>query len=463
MSDQLGSAIPAFQGRVVTPEDGGYDAARKVWNGAIDHRPAIVAQCTDADDVAAALAFARDRGLEVSVRGGGHNFGGNAVWPDSLVVDLRAINQVTVDPRARVARCGGGARLGELDAATQEHGLATPSGTVSNTGVGGLTLGGGFGWLTHDHGMSIDNLVSARMVLADGSFVEASPDENADLFWAIRGGGGNFGVVTEFRFALHPVGPLVHAAMLFWPLAQGVEALAVMRDTIADLPPGLGGLLGVGLNAPPAPFVPEQHHLAPGHALLLAGFGAAEEHAAVVDAARSKLPPLFDFVSPMPYTALQSMLDDAAPPGILAYERALYLNDMTEGAIEVMAEFSARKNSPMSFAPVFRMDGAFSAVPDDATAFGGSRRPAYTVNLACVAPTPDLLGADTAWAQEYWSALRPFARDEGSYVNFMVEPDQERIVAAYGPEKYQRLAKIKARYDPENVFRHNANIKPADR
>jgi FAD/FMN-containing dehydrogenase len=400
-------------------------------------------------------------GLVVSGGARGHNFAGNAVWPESLVVDLRPMDQVVADPEARVARCGGGALLGQLDTATQEHGLAIPSGTISHTGVGGLTLGGGFGWLTHDHGMSIDNLLSAQVVLADGSVVEASPDTEADLFWAIRGGGGNFGVVTEFRFGLHPVGPMVHMALLFWPLAQGAEALRVMHETIGALPERMGGLLAIGMNAPPAPFVPPEHHFAPGYALVLAGFGSTEEHAAVVDAARAELAPLFEFVTPMPYTALQSMMDESAPPGILAYERALYLDDLTDDVLAVMAEFSGRKSSPMSFSVTFRMDGAFSAVADDATAFGGSRQPGYTVNFACIAPEPELLVADTAWVKEYWEALRPFARDSGSYVNFMVEPDQERIVAAYGAEKYQRLAKIKAQYDPENVFRHNANIKPA--
>ncbi|NUR26025.1 MAG: FAD-binding oxidoreductase [Catenulispora sp.] len=461
MSELTETEIPLFSGRVLTGGDPDYDEARKVWNGGIDHRPAVIAQCRRAEDVAAALGFARDHGLDVSVRGGGHNFGGNAVWPESLVVDLRPLDQVLVDPEARVARCGGGALLGQLDTATQEHGLAVPAGTISHTGVGGLTLGGGFGWLTHDHGMSIDNLLSAQMVLADGTIVEVSPDSEADLFWAIRGGGGNFGVVTEFRFGLHPVGPLVHMALLFWPPAQGAEALTVMRETVEALPEGMGALLGIGLNAPPAPFVPPEHHFAPGFGLILAGFGSTEDHGAVVDAARTKLAPLFEFVTPMPYTALQSILDESAPPGILAYERALYLDDLTDDVIAVLTEFSGRKNSPMSFSPTFRMDGAYSAVSDDATAFGGSRRPGYTVSMACVAPTPELHEADTAWVKEFWQALRPLARNSGSYVNFMVEPDQERIVASYGAEKYQRLAKIKAQYDPENVFRHNANIKPA--
>jgi FAD/FMN-containing dehydrogenase len=460
MSDH-DSTIPGFSGRLVTPSDSGYDEARRVWNGAIDHWPALVAQCRSAEDVAAALITARTRDLDVSVRGGGHNFAGNAVWSGTLTIDLRPLAAVKVDPVTRTAYCQGGALMAGLDAATQEHGLAVPSGTISHTGVGGLTLGGGFGWLTRDHGLSIDNLRSAQVVLADGRIVEASPDSHPDLFWAIRGGGGNFGVVTEFRFGLHPVGPVVQMGLLFWPLTQGAEALQAIRDTLAGLPPGFGGLAAVGLNAPPAPFVPEQFHLAPGHALIIAGFGTAEEHEAVVESVRTKATPLFEFVTPMPYTALQSMLDDAAPPGILAYERALYLDDLTPDAIKVMADFSTTKNSPMSFSPVFGINGAYAEVADEDTAFGGSRRPGFVVNLACIAPAPELLEADTAWVKEYWAALLPFARGAGSYVNFMAEPDQERVVAAYGPDKYQRLAAIKAEYDPANVFRHNANIRPA--
>ncbi|MEY9934583.1 FAD/FMN-containing dehydrogenase [Catenulispora sp. GP43] len=463
MSGHIGGTYPNFSGRVVTEADPDpdYDSVRMVWNGAIDHRPAAVAQCQNAQDVAAALIAARIRGLDVSVRGGGHNFAGNAVWPDALTVDLRAMSAVRVDPVTRTAYCQGGALLSDLDTATQNLGLAVPAGTVSHTGVGGLTLGGGFGWLTREHGLSIDNLRSAEVVLADGRIVEACADSHPDLYWAIRGGGGNFGVVTEFRFDLHPVGPIVQVGLLFWPLSQGTEALRTMRETLESLPAGFAAMLGIGMNAPPAPFVPERFHLAPGHALIIVGFGAPDVHEKVVAGVREQLPPLFDLVTPMPYTALQSLLDDAAPPGILAYERALYLDALTDDAIEVMKEFSGRKSSPMSFAPVFTLDGAYTAVDDDATAFSGLRRPTYAVNFACIAPAPELLAADIEWVKEYWQALLPFSRGAGSYVNFMVEPDQERVVAAYGADKYRRLAAIKREYDPENLFRHNANIKPA--
>jgi hypothetical protein len=249
--------------------------------------------------------------------------------------------------------------------------------------------------------------------------------------------------------------------LFFWPLDQGTEALRLVRDVEPTLPARTGTLLAAGLSAPPAPFVPEQYHFAPGHALIVAGFGTAADHAAVLDPIRAALPPLFEFVSPMPFTALQSMLDDAAPPGILAYEKALYLDDLTDDAVSVMVEFSRMKSSPLSFAPIFRVDGAYSEVADEATAFGGARRDGYVVNMACVAPSPELLDADTTWACSYWDALLPFSRGAGSYVNFMVEDDQDRVRAAYGEAKYKRLAQTKAEYDPENTFRHNANIRPA--
>ena len=461
MSQQLEATISGFHGQVITSADAEYETARKVWNGAIDHRPRLIARCRSAEDVAAALGHARSTGLDVSVRGGAHNFAGNAVWPDALTIDLSELARVEVDPAARTVFCQGGALLSGLDAATQEHGLAVPSGTISHTGVGGLTLGGGFGWLTREHGLSIDNLVSVRMVTADGRIVDASERSHPDLFWAVRGGGGNFGVAAEFTFRAHPVAPLVNMGLLFWPIEQGTEALLLIRDTLARLPGGSNALVGIAMNAPPAPFVPEQYHFAPGHALILAGFGSPEEHAALVESVRAGLAPLFDFVSPMPYTALQSMLDDAAPPGILAYERALYLDELTDDVIAVMSEFSLRKSSPMSFAPMFRLDGAFTDVDDAATAFGGARRPCYVINPACMAPSPELFQADRGWVRSFWEALLPYARGAGSYVNFLAEQDQERVMAAYGPEKYRRLAAVKARYDPENVFRHNANIKPA--
>ncbi|HEX5116099.1 MAG TPA: FAD-binding oxidoreductase, partial [Pseudonocardiaceae bacterium] len=323
-----------FTGRLISSSDTDFDTARSVWNGDIDRRPAVIARCTGPSDVGEAIRFARDTGLEISVRGGAHNFGGAAVAADGMMIDMSAIRGVTVDPATRRAHCGGGATMADLDAATQEHGLAVPAGTISHTGVGGLTLGGGFGWLTNRHGLACDNVLSADVVTADGELIHASAVEHPDLYWAIRGGGGNFGVVTDFEFQLFPVGPMVQVSLFFWGLDQGVEAMRVTREVTTDMPRDLGALL-VGLNAPPAPFVPEEYHLAPGYALLVAGFGDPAVHAGLVRRVRDLLPPAFDMVTDLPYVELQRMIDDSAPWGIRAYEKAVYLESMTDQVISV--------------------------------------------------------------------------------------------------------------------------------
>jgi len=449
-----------FSGTVLTPGDDGYDAARSVWNGAIDRHPAVIAQCTGAEQVAAAIAFGRESGLEISVRGGGHNFAGFAVVEDGLMIDLSQMRSVSVDPAARRARCGGGATWADLDGAAQEHGLAVTGGFISHTGIAGLTLGGGIGWMTRMAGLSCDNLVGAEVVTADGRILHASADENPDLYWALRGGGGNFGVVTSFEFALHPVGPMVNFGMFFWGVDQGEQALRFCRDYVESVPENNGILVG-GLNAPPAPFVPEQHHFAPGYALFVVGFGTPEEHAAAIAPVRGAVPALFEFVSPIPYTMLQSMMDEGNPWGITAYEKALHLDEMSDGAIAVIAEHLPRKQSPLSFMPIFVVDGAYSRVPDDATAFSGKRSTRWVVNIAAVCPDPAGLDGERQWVRDFWQALLPHAGNAGSYVNFMSEYEEDRVRAAYGAAKYDRLARIKAEYDPDNLFHLNANIKPA--
>ena len=459
----MGSALqefrPGFDGEVLLPHDAGYDEARSVWNGDIDRRPALIARCGAPAQVAQAIALARHEGLELSVRGGGHNFGGSAVCDDGVMIDLSPMNDVTVDAAARRARCGGGATWADLDGATQAHGLGVTGGFISHTGVGGLTLGGGMGWLTRMAGLSCDNLVSAEVVLADGRVVRASAEENEDLFWAIRGGGGNFGVVTEFEFALHEVGPLAQLGLFFWPAEQGVEALRHSRSVVAGLPAGVGALIA-GLSAPPAPFVPEQHHFAPGFALLVASWGSPEAHAELVAPVRDVLPPLFELVTPIPYTELQKMFDEGNAWGMHAYEKALYLDELSDEVIDIFAEQLPRKASPLSFVPVFPLDGAYQQVGDDDTAFGGSRSARFVFNIAALCPVPDLLPADRAWVRSFWEALRPHASGSGSYVNFMTDVEEDRVRAAYGPAKYERLARIKGDYDPDNVFHNNANIKP---
>ena len=318
MTQALESALDEFRwtftGQVIMPADSAYDTARAVWNAEIDRDPAMIARCLNAADVSAAVIFARQQGLEISVRGGAHNVSGSAVGDGGLMIDLSQLREVTVDPAGRRARVGGGALLADMDAATQAHGLATPSGLVSHTGVGGLTLGGGMGWLTRKFGMAIDNLIAAEIVVADGRILRAAADENPDLFWAIRGGGGNFGVVTGFEFQLHKVGPLIEFGLFFWGLDQGTEVLRTARDVIGTLPGDVNAVIA-GLNAPPAPFVPEQHHFRPGYALLVTGFGSAEEHAAVAARIREAVPPLFELVTPMPYVELQQLLDETSPWG----------------------------------------------------------------------------------------------------------------------------------------------------
>jgi FAD/FMN-containing dehydrogenase len=444
---------------VLTPGEAGYDEARSVWNGEIDRRPAVIAGCKRADDVVAAIAFARARNVELSVRGGGHNYAGRAVCDDGVMIDLSRMNTVTVDPTAKRAFAGGGATWADFDAATQAHGLAATGGVISHTGVGGLTLGGGMGWLTRKAGLSCDNLLGVEIVTADGRVLHASDRENADLFWAVRGGGGNFGVVTTFEFALHDVGPIVNLALLFWPAEQGAAALRLARDTIAKLPEGMGALVAA-MSAPPAPFVPEQYQLMNGVALMIAGWDSPEQHLEAIAGAREAMPPLFELITPIPYTEMQKMLDESAPWGILAYEKALYLDEMSDAATDVIAEWLPKKASPMSLVPIFPLDGAYARVDDNATAFGGSRSTRWVVNMDATGPTPELLEADRAWVRAFWDALRPHANGSGSYVNFIADDDDQRVRDSYG-EKYKRLARIKAEYDPDNVFHLNANIKPA--
>jgi FAD/FMN-containing dehydrogenase len=450
----------AMTGSVLLPDEGGYHEARAVWNGDIDRSPAMIARCETQDDVIEALRFAQQEGLEVAVRGGGHAYSGSSVCDGGMMIDLSRMRKVYVDPERRRAVVGGGASWADLDGAAQVYGLAVTGGVISHTGVGGLTLGGGMGWLTRKVGLSCDNLLSATVALPGGRCVRASAQEYPDLFWAIRGGGGNFGVVTEFEYALHEVGPEVHLGLFFWSIDDSVSALTLCRDIIPALPDNTGVLIGAALNAPPLPAVAEQHHGALGHALIVAGFGTAEEHARAVAPIRERLTPLFEIVTPIPYTALQQMLDDSAPWGVRGYEKALDLEDLSDDAIAVLTEHAARKASPMSFAPVFYLGGAFSRTADDDTAFGGSRLPHYVVNIAAHSMDAEGLTADRTWVRSIWDALRPLARNEGGYINFMAEADEDRIRTTYGPDKYERLARIKAEYDPGNVLHRNANIKP---
>lgn len=454
------STLGTRPGSIITPEDPRFEDARRVWNADIELRPALLVQCASPGEVSSALNWAQERGVEIAVRGGAHSMSGASSVEGGMVIDLSQMRQVSVDPLAKRARVGGGATLADLDAACQEHGLAVPAGMISHTGVGGLTLGGGMGWLTRQAGLTIDNLVSAEVVLADGRILRASATEHSDLYWALRGGGGNFGVVTEFEFQLHEVGPMVEFGLFFWGLEQGADLLRYARDLIATLPRELNVVIAA-LNAPPAPFVPEPHRLRPGYALLLTGFGPATQHADVTDQIRTALPPLFEMVSPMPYTAVQQLLDEANAWGHFNYEKATYLPDLSDDVVEVITGFVPRKTSPLSVMLIYRLDEAYTDVDEDDTAFGGGRTPRYSVFLVAVAPDKSLLAADRAWVRSFWDALQPAAQGDGSYVNALTDYDDDRLRATYGHDKLARLRSIKTKYDPDNLFHRNVNIKPA--
>jgi FAD/FMN-containing dehydrogenase len=444
-------------GPVLTSADEGYDDARRVWNAAFDRRPAVIVECVSAADVAAAVRFARTEGLEITVRGGAHSIPGLSASEGGVVVSLRRLNAVQVDPDSRRVRVQGGALLGDVDAATQPFGLALPAGLISHTGIGGLTVGGGMGWLTRLGGLTIDNLVSAEVVVADGRILRAADDVHPDLFWAIRGGGGNFGIVTEFEFRLIEAGPTVQFGLFFWGEEQGPQALRLIREVATGLPRTMYAMPAAGLTAPPAPFVPVEHQGRTGYALLLVGFGDAAEHREVTEHVRAALPPLFDTAAPMPFVALQQLMDESNAWGFYCYDKSGFFEDLTDEMIDVLTDHVPRKTSPLSVLLFYRLDEAYSEAAEGGTAFGGGRTPRWGGFFIGLTPTPDMLPAEREWVRSLWTALRPQMMGEGTYVNALGTDETDRIRASYGP-KYGRLAAIKATYDPENVFRRNINI-----
>lgn len=447
-----------MSGTLLEPGDPEYDEARKVWNAAIDARPALIAMCASADDVAKAVTYAVQNGLEIAVRGGAHGMSGKATVDGGMMIHLGALNRVVVDAPSRRVHVGGGALLRDVVDATQEFALATPIGLIGHTGVGGLTTAGGMGWLSRKHGLALDNVVSAEVVTADGRILRASDTENPDLFWAIRGGGGNFGVVTEFEFALHPVGPMIQLGMLFWGLDHGREVLQLTEEIGVALPAEINVVLAA-LNAPPAPFVPAEYQLQPGYALLVVGFGSSEEHEGVLSQVRERLAPAWEFVTPMPYAALQVMLDEGNAWGFYGYEKGFQVAELNDDVIAVITERVPKKQSPLTAVLFYRVDGAYSSVPDDATAYAGERRPGWYVFPIAMCPVPEMLAAEREWCRELYAAMEPHLLQR-IYVATLDE-DRSSVAAAYGAEKYDRLAQIKRTYDPDNVFHRNANITPA--
>ena len=459
--DLVGSAAltdlrRSVRGEVVTRADPGYEVHRRVWNGSIDRRPHTIVRCTSADDVRAAVRFGRDHGLPLALRGGGHSFPGLSTCDDGVVVDLRPMNGIRVDSRAREATVQAGALIGEVDEATQPHGLAVPAGIVSHTGVAGLTLGGGIGWVMRKHGLTIDQLVGADMVTADGDLVHCDVDENADLFWGLRGGGGNFGVVTDFRFRLVPLGPQVMAGAVFWPAEEAEEVLRFYREWVGDCPDELMTIV-VQRLAPPLPAVPADLVGKPVIAVAVCFAGGVEDGERVLRPLRGFGSPVLDLLRPKPFTEHQRMFDPSFRHGCWYYVRSCDVAALTDEVIEVMAEQGRNISSPVTSVALWQMGGAVARVGDDDTAFNG-RHAGFTFNINGNTETADGFDEQREWARSYWSALEPF--HQSVYVNFLMEEGEARVRQAYGERKFDRLKEVKRAYDPTNVFRLNQNIRP---
>jgi FAD/FMN-containing dehydrogenase len=446
----------ALRGEVVLPGDAAYDEARSVWNGMIDRRPALIARCADASDVVAAVGFARSEGLLVAVRGGGHNVAGNATCDGGLVIDLSPMKGIEVDADARTVRAQGGLTWGELDGETQKHGLATTGGLVTTTGVAGFTLGGGIGWMMRKHGLACDNLIGAEVVTADGQRVRASESENAELLWGLRGGGGNFGIVTEFEFRLHPVSEIV-GGLLGWPASSARDVLRVWREWVRDTPDDLCTMAAF-LYAPPEPFVPEEVQGTP--IFGIACFHLNTEGTADADfQALRDLGPALDVVGPMPYQAIQGMFDAGTPRGSHNYWRSGYLDELSDEAIDTIIAHAGDIPFPMSQIHIHQMGGAMSRVPDGASAFG-SRQAPFLMNYIALWLDPAQDDDNVAWCKRASDAMAPYTTGQ-RYVNFLADEGEAGVRSAYESETFERLQNLKVRYDPTNFFRLNQNIKPA--
>lgn len=441
-----------LRGELLRPRDTGYDGARSIWNGMIDRRPALIARCAGAADVLRCVILAREHGLLVSVKGGGHNVSGNAVCDDGLMIDLSGMKSIRVDPMRRTVRADAGVTWGELDRETQAFGLATPGGFVSTTGVAGLTLGGGIAWLMGKHGLACDNLLSVDMITADGRLVTANATEYEDLFWGVRGGGGNFGVVTSLEFRLHPVGPTVLAGGLFHPLTRVQEVHAAFQELIGTAPDELTALVAL-LNVP---------DIGPSVVVGVCYAGPTEEGEKILRPLRQLGAPLADLVAPVPYTQIQQMFDPMYPRGRRNYWKSNFLSSLNDEVVDTMVEYFGKAPSPLSHSFLEGFSGAVRRVRREETAFA-HRDSDYNFTLIAAWTDPAEDEAHISWGREYWQAMRPYSAG-GVYVNYLgsvADEGEERVKAAYGPEKYGRLAALKTKYDPTNMFRLNQNIRPS--
>ena len=460
MAAQLSEAIArikgTIKGRVLAPDDPNYDEARQIWNAMIDRRPAVIVQPADAGDVGPAIQFARANALEISVRGAGHNIAGNAVCNGGMMIDFSNMRNVRVDAGKKRATVGPGATLADLDNATQQHGLATPVGINSTTGIAGLTLGGGFGWLTRKHGMTIDNLISAEVVTADGKRLGASEKDNAELFWALRGGGGNFGVVTEFEFALHPVGPEILAGLIVFPFAQAKQVLTRHRQFASAAPEDLS-VWAVLRQAPPLPFLPENVHGQEVVVLPIFYAGVVAEGQKLVERLRTFGDVLGEHIGAQPYTQWQKAFDPLLAPGARNYWKSHNFTELSDGAFDAIIEYAGKLPSPQCEIFIGHIAGVANRVAPDATAYT-HRDAKFVLNVHGRWDSPAQDASGVEWARAFFNASAPYA-SAGAYVNFMTEEEGNRVAAAYG-SNYDRLVQIKRRYDPENVFHLNQNIKP---
>ena len=447
----------SVRGEIVTPGDDGYAEARRIWNGAHDDRsPALVARCTGAADVIASVGFARSNGLTIAVRGGGHSVAGFSTSDDALVIDLSPMNDVRVDPTAGRATVGGGAVWADVDHETQAHGLVTTGGLVSTTGVAGFTLGGGIGWTMRKFGLACDNLIAADVVTADGRLVHASETENPGLLWGLRGGGGNFGIVTQFEFELHRLGPIVYAGPIFYPAEASHDLLRAFRKWAGDAPDEITAVVNL-TTAPPLPVIPEQWHGEKVAALIATSAGAVDDGGSLVREFRAVAEPIADLLGPMPYQMIQTLIDPLWEKGISAYFKATNLARLDDVLIERLCELHLAAPGPQCEIHVHQMGGAVARVADDATAFAERSMP-FVLNAVTGWHDPDVGTAHTDWSRTVIAAASDSSTGR-AYVNFLGDTDAART--SYGDETYARLVSLKSRYDPTNVFRLNQNIEPA--
>jgi len=446
----------SFGGVLIHPDDAAYHEQRQIWNGSIDRHPALIARCTGVADVISAVRFAREHEQLVAVRSGRHSYPGLGVCDGGIVIDLGQMKGVRVDPQVLTARAQAGVLLGDLDRETQVFGLAVPAGIVTHTGLAGLTLGGGVGWLERRYGLTIDQLLSVDVVTAEGEFVRASADENADLLWGVRGGGGNFGIITEFEFRLNPVGPMVLAGPIVWAMEDSPKVLRFYREWIKEVPDELTTIV-THRRVLAVPTIPEELH---GKHVVVVGTcyaGPVEEGESVLKPLREFGSPLLDGCAPMPFTKHQALLDPSFPHNWWYYIRSCNLVELTDEVIDILVDHALRIASPVTVFSIFHLGGAVARVGEDETAFG-ARDAGHTVNVIGITVTGEGFDAEREWARDLWTALQP--HHQNVYVNFLMEEGEGRIREAYGAAKYARLKALKRKYDPDNFFRLNQNIPP---